>query len=256
MAGFSYKAFISYSHEDEHWARWLQRALETYRVPKRLVGEQGNYGNIPPRLAPVFRDRVDLSPGADLTESVRHELAAAETMVVICSPSAAQSRWVNEEIMAFRALGRADRIYALIVDGDPQTTDPAEQCFPKALIENEDGELLEPLAADARKWADGKLLAKLKLVAGILGARLDEIFGRLAGDYRILQILNAAQDGAHTGSKLKHTKWFGEIVIGTGLKAQNTIELSRLGCQHQDRLIRALSTHGPANLQPIRSGKA
>lgn len=175
MAGFSYKAFISYSHEDEHWARWLQRALETYRVPKRLVGEQGNYGNIPPRLAPVFRDRVDLSPGADLTESVRHELAAAETMVVICSPSAAQSRWVNEEIMAFRAMGRADRIYALIVDGDPQTTDPAEQCFPKALTENEDGELLEPLAADARKWADGKLLAKLKLVAGILGARLDEI---------------------------------------------------------------------------------
>ena len=33
----------------------------------------------------------------------------------------------------------------------------------------------EPLAADARKWADGKLLAKLKIVSGILGIRLDDL---------------------------------------------------------------------------------
>ena len=31
------------------------------------------------------------------------------------------------------------------------------------------------LAADARKWADGKSLARLKLVAGILGIRLDDL---------------------------------------------------------------------------------
>ena len=175
MTEVSYRAFISYSHEDEHWARWLQRALESYRVPKSLVGKQGSFGHIPARLTPVFRDRVDLSPGADLTKSLSHELAASETLVVICSPAAARSRWVNEEIMAFKALGRADRIYALIVDGDPQAMDRAERCFPEALIENEDGTELEPLATDARKWADGKVLAKLKLVAAILGARLDEV---------------------------------------------------------------------------------
>lgn len=192
MTEVSYKAFISYSHEDEYWARWLQRALERYRVPKSLVGEQGNFGRIPARLAPIFRDRVDLSPGADLTESLRHELAASETLVVICSPAAAQSRWVNEEIMAFKALGRADRIYALIVDGDPQATDRAERCFPEALIENEDGGELEPLAADARKWADGKVLAKLKLVAGILGARLDEVRQRETHRRRRNGILSGA----------------------------------------------------------------
>jgi hypothetical protein len=38
-----------------------------------------------------------------------------------------------------------------------------------------DGSPREPLAADARKWADGKLLAKLKIVSGILGIRLDEL---------------------------------------------------------------------------------
>ncbi|MDX2428115.1 MAG: toll/interleukin-1 receptor domain-containing protein [Xanthomonadales bacterium] len=175
MAGFCYKAFISYSHTDEHWARWLQHALESYRVPKVLVGKRTGYGEIPARLGAVFRDREDLSSATSLTESVQHELSSAESLVVICSPAAAQSPWVKEEIKAYKALGRADRIYALIVDGDPQSSDPAEQCFPAALVTLDDGSTLEPLAADIRKWADGKGLAKLKLIAGILGIRLDEL---------------------------------------------------------------------------------
>jgi hypothetical protein len=175
MTSFRYKAFISYSHQDERWARWLQHALESYHVPRRLVGKQGSFGEIPARLVPVFRDREDLSSAASLTESVQHELVAAETLVVICSPAAAQSRWVSEEIRAFVALGRADRIYTLIVEGDPQAADPAERCFPSVLIEDKGSGALEPLAADARKWADGKVLAKLKLVAGILGIRLDDL---------------------------------------------------------------------------------
>ena len=35
---FKYRAFISYSHSDERWARWLHKAFETYSVPKRLIG--------------------------------------------------------------------------------------------------------------------------------------------------------------------------------------------------------------------------
>ncbi len=175
MKEFRYKAFISYSHQDENWASWLQSALEKYRIPKIMVGKKTGYGEIPARLGTVFRDREDLSSAACLTESVQHELSSAETLVVICSPAAAQSRWVKEEIRAFKELGRADRIYALIVNGDPQSTDPTEQCFPSTLISSEDGTTLEPLAADVRKWADGKKLGKLKLVAGILGIRLDEL---------------------------------------------------------------------------------
>jgi len=53
---YKYKAFISYSHADEKWARWLHRSLENYRVPKRLVGRQTDMGKVPTRLAPVFRD--------------------------------------------------------------------------------------------------------------------------------------------------------------------------------------------------------
>lgn len=175
MADFRYKAFISYSHRDEAWGKWLQRALESYRVPRRLVGGKGRFGPVPARIAPVFRDREDLSSAADLSSSVKEELVASETLVVICSPAAAASHWVNEEVRYFRELGRGDRVLALIVDGDPQSSDPEQACFPAALVEGEGGAAFEPLAADARKWADGKAMARLKLAAGILGIRLDDL---------------------------------------------------------------------------------
>lgn len=36
MAEYRYWAFISYSHQDEEWAGWLHRAIETYRVPRNV----------------------------------------------------------------------------------------------------------------------------------------------------------------------------------------------------------------------------
>ena len=180
MKPLHYKAFISYSHQDEAWARWLQKSLENYRVPRRLAGSRGSFGEIPRRLTPIFRDREDLSSAADLSSKIKAELQASETLVVICSPTAAKSQWVNEEIRHFRQLGREERILALIVDGDPQAADPAQQCFPPALVRRLDGQPYEPLAADARKYADGKPLSRLKLVAGMLGVRLDELRRREA----------------------------------------------------------------------------
>jgi len=172
---YRYKAFISYSHHDRDWGDWLQRQLEGYRIPKRLVGIEGEYGPIPKRLSPVFRDREDLSSASDLSTKVKESLEASETLLVICSPQAAQSGWVNEEVRYFQGLGREDRVLALIVGGDPQSESPDQQCFPRALTVNRDGTPREPLAADARKWADGKRLAKLKIVSGILGIQLDEL---------------------------------------------------------------------------------
>jgi tetratricopeptide (TPR) repeat protein len=175
MGTFRFKAFISYSHRDKDWSAWIQRALEAYRIPRRLVGSEGEFGPVPRRLMPVFLDRDELSSGSDLSAKVRECLDASESLVVVCSPAAAQSTWVNEEIRYFRSCDRADRIFALIVDGDPQSSSPDEQCFPSALTTDPDGTTREPLAADARKWADGKLLAKLKIISGILGIRLDEL---------------------------------------------------------------------------------
>lgn len=170
-----YKAFISYSHRDERWAKWLQRSLERYRVPRRLAGKTGAHGDVPSRLRPVFRDREDLSSASDLTTRIKEELDRSEFLVVICSPNSAASRWVNEEIRYFREQGRADRILALVVNGDPHEGSNEGGCFPEALLESADGTRREPLAADVRRYADGKPLSLLKIIAGLLGVRLDEL---------------------------------------------------------------------------------
>ena len=86
-----YRAFISYSHRDARWARWLHRALEGYAVPRRLVGAAGEFGPVPSRLRPVFRDRDELASAGDLGQRVKDALAASEALVVICSPAAAAS---------------------------------------------------------------------------------------------------------------------------------------------------------------------
>ena len=54
------------------------------------------------------------------------------------------------------------------------------------------GEQYEPLAADARPYADGKALSKLKLVAGILGIRLDELRRRDAQRRRRTWLVSTA----------------------------------------------------------------
>ncbi len=156
-----YRAFLSYSHRDEKWATWLHKSLETYRPPKKLVGQVTARGPIPRRLAPIFRDREELSSATDLGEVISAALKDSACQIVICSPHAARSRWVNEEILAFKRLGREDRIFCLIVGGEPNASDIPdrinEECFPPALRFRlgPDGELsplrTEPIAADARE---------------------------------------------------------------------------------------------------------
>ena len=169
---YKYKAYISYSHRDSRWASWLHRALESYRLPRKLVGTKTGVGEVPARIRPVFRDRDDLSSASDLGGTVKQALSDSENMIVICSPDAAASHWVNEEIREFASLGRKEQIFCVIIDGEPAGPGKTSTCFPVAL---EEIGLQEPLAADVRKWADGKHLSKLKLVSGMLGLPLDQL---------------------------------------------------------------------------------
>lgn len=180
--GTRYRAFISYSHRDQAFARALHRQLETYRVPSRLVGRETALGSVPRRLTPIFRDREDLAATGDLTASVRDALANSGTLIVVCSPDAVASRWVNEEIRAYRQLNPGGTILAAVLAGDPDADPEAEPqlaCFPAALLEpGADGVASEPVAADMRREADGRRMALLKLVAGLIGVSLDQLIQR------------------------------------------------------------------------------
>ena len=172
-----YRAFISYSHKDARWARWLHRKLEGYRTPSRLRGSVGEFGPLPDRLLPIFRDRDDLASAGHLTPKIEAALADSEALIVICSPDAARSPWVNDEVRTFKRTGRANRVYCLIVAGEPNAGD-ARECFAPALrfaldADGSSGAPAEPLAADVRPGADGKYLACLKLISGLLGVDLD-----------------------------------------------------------------------------------
>jgi tetratricopeptide (TPR) repeat protein len=180
-----YFAFISYSHRDSAWAAWLHRGIERYRPPKALIGTDTLRGPVPKRLTPIFRDREELPSATDLGALLTAALAASASQIVICSPQAAQSKWVNEEILAFKRLGREDRIFCLIVGGEPYASGmpgrEQEECFPVALRFKlgSDGALsdvpTEPIAADARPGKDGRNNAKLKLISGLLGVGFDSL---------------------------------------------------------------------------------
>jgi len=171
--GRSYRAFLSYSHADEQAARKLHRWLETYRIPARLVGTDTRAGPVPARLAPIFRDRNELPAATSLGEEVRQALAQSEALLVLCSPAARASRWVEAEIALFRTLHPDRPVLAALIDGEPQDS------FPAALTAiGPSGEPLEPIAADFRPDHDGTKLARFKIVAGLTGLALDQIIQR------------------------------------------------------------------------------
>ncbi len=165
---FKYRAFVSYAHRDKRAARRIFRGLEAYRVPKDVALD-----GLPPdrRLGRFFRDDDELGAAERLTDALKDALADSENLVVVCSPHAAASKWVNEEIELFRSLHGASGIWAIVIDGEPGAADPARRCFPPALLAG-----AEPLAPNLRK--EGPLRAVTKLVAGMLGVDFDGLWHR------------------------------------------------------------------------------
>ena len=179
-----YWAFLSYAHEDSKAAGKLHNWLERYRVPKTLVGTPHPLGTIPKRLAPVFRDRQELAASSNLGREIKEALNGSNYFIVLCSPEAAQSRWVDQEIRDFKRLHGEDRVFAAILSGEPFSGDIATECFPPALRQRigpdgqDTGEPAEPVAADLRVEGDGWRGGFLKLVAGMLDVGLDDLVQR------------------------------------------------------------------------------
>lgn len=173
-----YWAFISYRHMDNRdegrqWANWIHQTLETYEVPEDLVGQTNSLDEeIPQHIYPVFRDEEELPADANLADSIRSAVKRSRYMIVLCSPRAAESQYVADEITYFKQLGRANRILAVLIEGEPNASwdegkqrmgfSPFQECFPLPLMHDvrDDGELdltsrAEPIAADFRLPSGG-----------------------------------------------------------------------------------------------------
>ena len=166
-----YKAFISYSHCDTTVAVRLHRRLESYRLPPRLVGTPTSRGPVPSRLTPIFRDIDELPAADDLNTEIKAALADSAALIVLCSPDAKASRWVNLEIELFREMHPDRPILPALVRGDLDNA-----CPPALFAPGPDGKAREPIASDLR--GEQERLGRIKLIAGLTGIGVDDLVQR------------------------------------------------------------------------------
>ena len=157
---YQYQAFMSYAHDDERVAARLHRALETYRVPKALQKTHLE------KISPIFRDVTELTAHHSLSEKIKDAVIGSRFLLVLCSPAAKASHWVNEEIKLFREVHGEGSILCALIEGTPRTS------FPPALVAGG----REPLAANLS--AKNFNLGVSQLAASIIGVGLDRLIQR------------------------------------------------------------------------------
>jgi hypothetical protein len=179
---FKYRAFLSYSHADTGAAKRVHGRLEGFHIDKDLLGRETQTGRIPDTLRPIFRDRHEFDAGGSLAAQTTLALDGAAAFIVLCSPPAARSKNVNEEVRLFKSRHPDRPVIPLIVDGEPG--DPQNECFPPALrfAVTPDGAITgapaDVLAADLREKGDGFELALAKVVARLIGLAPDDVYRR------------------------------------------------------------------------------
>jgi WD40 repeat protein len=175
--GKRFRGFISYSQRDKAYARKLHRALESYRAPSGLEAALGKDR----KLGRFFRDDEELGASESLGAALQGAIDDSENLIVICSPRSAASTWVDQEIRRFKQRA-GGRVFAVVVDGVPNSGDPRTECFAPSLKVKvtPDGALTsepdEPLAPDWRK--DGFARLKARVAAGVLGVNFDDLWRR------------------------------------------------------------------------------
>ena len=110
--------FISYAREDHNIAKCLQKWLEAYHYPAKLISNAENKPPHPKFLRRIFLDTSDLSvTGENFEAEIRQELNAARYLLVLCSERSAKSPWVAKEIAAFLETHSENEILPIALDG-------------------------------------------------------------------------------------------------------------------------------------------
>jgi hypothetical protein len=120
-----YDAFLSYTHRDRPIATGIQRGL--HQVGRRL-------GAL--RALRVFRDDTNLEVSPDLWGRITEAMDRARYLVIVLSPNAAQSYWVNREVQYWLEHHARDHLLLVLAAGrldwdsdgrrfDPATSDAA-----------------------------------------------------------------------------------------------------------------------------------
>lgn len=113
-----YRGFISYSHAaDDRLAPALQSGLHRFAKPWYRL-----------RAMRVFRDKTGLAVTPELWGSIQKALSDADYFILLASPQAAQSKWVEQEVDWWLLNRSASRLLIVWTDGEI-TWDPATGDF-------------------------------------------------------------------------------------------------------------------------------
>lgn len=114
----AYNAFISYSHAaDGKLAPALQSGLQRFAKPWYRL-----------RALHIFRDQTNLSLNPSLWSSIQAALDQSEWFIVLGSPEAAASKWVDREIEYWLKQRPLERILMVLTEGT-MTWDAGQRAF-------------------------------------------------------------------------------------------------------------------------------
>ncbi|MCX6847867.1 MAG: toll/interleukin-1 receptor domain-containing protein [Verrucomicrobia bacterium] len=245
---YKYFAFISYSRKDSRVAAWLQRRLEWFRFPVKLVAVERR----PPHeryVRPIYRDKTNL----EVTDehywmNIRRALEESRYLVVLCSPHAAGSEPVNMEVAHFLEShgGDASLLVPVIVSGNVMSADADAALCPalRALGGTLTDRNLPTMVSDATTeeqgaWEDGfvSLIAYLlRLERGAVGDHIQRETKRQAAVLRrwlvAVGVLALAAIGAGVVAWLKQQEAVRQKIMAQESEAR---ALHNLGLAHTMR---------------------
>lgn len=180
VRSFRYKAFISYSTAaDGRLAPALQTGLQQFAKPWYRL-----------RAMRVFRDKTGLTLTPKLWGSIESALREAEYFILLASPAAAASKWVQQEVDWWLKYRSVSHLLIIWTDGNIAWDDTGgdfdwkqTDALPPALADDFSS---EPLHLDLR-WAKNVSDLSLRrprfaeavarIAATLKGRSLDEIIG-------------------------------------------------------------------------------
>src|SRR6476620_113945 len=105
-ASFTYDAFLSYNHHDGPVADGIQKGL--HRIGRRV-------GRL--NALRVFRDKTDMAANPNLWGKVADAMDRSRYLIVVLSPRAAASEWVNKEVAYWLQQRGPDQLLIVLAQG-------------------------------------------------------------------------------------------------------------------------------------------
>jgi WD40 repeat protein len=193
-----FDGFISYSHTaDELLAPRLQAALQTFAKPwwKR-------------RAVRVFRDQSSLSANPHLWSSITAALDASDWFILLTSPEAAGSVWVDREVAYWREHKDPERILPVLTDGTLAWDEAAGRLDPNSSVPPSlfDAFAGEPRWVDLR-WAEEETQLDLR------NGRFRDVVADIASSLRGIPKDDLESEEVRQHRRTRRTVWGAGIAL-------------------------------------------